>query len=301
MMRVPCASLTEACTPRIYGEQRKAGVAPVVNVPLMLNALRQLFLREAPEVGAAEPVTLESLLDRGWLELFYQPKIDLRTRRLVGAEGLIRARHPARGILPPAAFLPGANEQSLLAMTEYVIRTALRDWEAFAARGTPLKLSVNTPVSALLTLPLTTMLREERPRTANWPGLILEVTEDEIIHDLKLANEVADNLRSLNCTLALDDFGAGYSSLARLRQLPFSELKIDRSYAANCHVDRFNAGVCETIVELAGRFGLRTVARASKATMKRTSCKAWVASWVRATCLQSRCPNSNCSVSCTSA
>jgi EAL domain-containing protein (putative c-di-GMP-specific phosphodiesterase class I) len=137
MMRVPSASLTEACTPRIYGEQRKAGVAPVVNVPLMLNALRQLFLREAPEVGAAEPVTLESLLDRGWLELFYQPKIDLRTRRLVGAEGLIRARHPARGILPPAAFLPGANEQSLLAMTEYVIRTALRDWEAFAARGTP--------------------------------------------------------------------------------------------------------------------------------------------------------------------
>jgi EAL domain-containing protein (putative c-di-GMP-specific phosphodiesterase class I) len=87
------------------------------------------------------------------------------------------------------------------------------------------------------------MLREERPRRANWPGLILEVTEDEIIHDLKLANEVADNLRSLNCTLALDDFGAGYSSLARLRQLPFSELKIDRSYAANCHVDRFNAGV----------------------------------------------------------
>jgi EAL domain-containing protein (putative c-di-GMP-specific phosphodiesterase class I) len=265
----------------------------------MLNALRQLFLREAPEVGAAEPVTLESLLDRGWLELFYQPKIDLRTRRLVGAEGLIRARHPARGILPPAAFLPGANEQSLLAMTEYVIRTALRDWEAFAARGTPLKLSVNTPVSALLTLPLTTMLREERPRTANWPGLILEVTEDEIIHDLKLANEVADNLRSLNCTLALDDFGAGYSSLARLRQLPFSELKIDRSYAANCHVDRFNAGVCETIVELAGRFGLRTVARASKATMKRTNCKAWVASWVRVICLRSRCPNSNCSVLCT--
>jgi EAL domain-containing protein (putative c-di-GMP-specific phosphodiesterase class I) len=168
----------------------------------MLNALRQLFSRETPEVGAAEPVTLESLLDRGWLELFYQPKIDLRTRRLVGAEGLIRARHPVRGILPPAAFLPGANEDALLAMTEYVIRTALRDWESFAARGTPLKLSVNTPVSALLTLPLTTMLQEERPRTANWPGLILEVTEDEIIHDLKLANEVAANLRSLNCTLA---------------------------------------------------------------------------------------------------
>src|SRR5262245_7082225 len=124
----------------------------------------------------------------------------------------------------------------------------------------PLKLSVNTPVSSLLKLPMTALLREERPRASNWPGLILEVTEDEIVGDLKIANEVADSLRSFDCTLALDDFGAGYSSLARLRQLPFSELKIDRSYAANCHVDRFNAGVCETIVELAGRFGLKTVA-----------------------------------------
>jgi EAL domain-containing protein (putative c-di-GMP-specific phosphodiesterase class I) len=88
----------------------------------------------------------------------------------------------------------------------------------------------------------------------------MEVTEDEIIHDLKIANEVADALREFNCTLALDDFGAGYSSLARLRQLPFSELKIDRSYVVNCHVDRVNAGLCETIVELARRFGLKTVA-----------------------------------------
>ena len=76
------------------------------------------------------------------------------------------------------------------------------------------------------------MLREERPAAANWPGLILEVTEDEVMHDLKIAQEIADELRALNCSLALDDFGAGYSSLARLRQLPFSELKIDRTL---CH------------------------------------------------------------------
>jgi EAL domain-containing protein (putative c-di-GMP-specific phosphodiesterase class I) len=157
---------------------------------------------------------------------------------LAGAEGLIRGRHPTHGILSPAAFLPGAKEEALLALTERVIRMGLRDWEAFASHGTPLKLSVNTPVSALLKLPMTTLLREERPRDADWPGLILEVTEDEILDDLKIANEVADSLRAFNCTLALDDFGAGYSSLARLRQLPFSELKIDRSYAANCHVDR---------------------------------------------------------------
>ena len=123
-----------------------------------------------------------------------------------------------------------------------------------------MKLSVNVPVSALVKLPIPTILREQRPRACNWPGLIMEVTEDEIIHDLKIANDVAEALREFNCTLALDDFGAGYSSLARLRQLPFSELKIDRSYVTNCHIDRVNAGLCETIVELGQRFGLKTVA-----------------------------------------
>lgn len=227
----------------------------------MLEGLRRLFLRggEPPKVGDG-PVGLADILDRGWLELFYQPKIELKTKRLVGAEGLVRARHPTQGLLSPGVFLPGASESDMLRLTERVIITALQDWQACAAAGIPLKLSVNVPVSALVKLPIAGILRQWRPRTSTWPGLIMEVTEDEIIHDLKIANEVADALREFNCTLALDDFGAGYSSLARLRQLPFSELKIDRSYVINCHVDRVNAGLCETIVELARRFGLKTVA-----------------------------------------
>jgi len=123
-----------------------------------------------------------------------------------------------------------------------------------------MKFAVNVPVCAFVKLPITRMLREARPRADNWPGMVLEVTEDQIIHDLNLANDVAGDLRALNCTLALDDFGAGYSSLARLKQLPFSELKIDRSYVMNCDHDQLNAGLCETIVELSRRFGLKTVA-----------------------------------------
>jgi EAL domain-containing protein (putative c-di-GMP-specific phosphodiesterase class I) len=129
-----------------------------------------------------------------------------------------------------------------------------------------IKLSVNTPVSALTALPIARMLREGRPAAANWPGLILEVTEDEIVNDLQLANTVADELRAHGCSLAIDDFGAGYSSLARLRQLPFSELKIDRSYVTDCHSDRTNAGLVETIVELAHRFGLTAVAEGVETT-----------------------------------
>jgi EAL domain-containing protein (putative c-di-GMP-specific phosphodiesterase class I) len=226
----------------------------------MLQVLRHLFSPGENDVAVDRDVTLGLVLEQGWVELFYQPKIDLKTTRLVGAEGLVRARHPKRGVLAPGAFLLGAAEADMLALTERVIVTALRDWQDFAAAGMPVKLSVNVPVSALVNLPIPTMLREERPRAENWPGLIMEVTEDQIIHDLKMANDVADALREFNCTLAVDDFGAGYSSLARLRQLPFSELKIDRSYVTDCHIDRVNAGLCETIVELGKRFGLKTVA-----------------------------------------
>ena len=233
----------------------------------MFKALRELFSSDKGKTDAGDgEVTLADVLGRGWFELFYQPKIDLKTMRLVGAEGLVRARHPTRGVISPGVFLPGASEHEILALTERVIISALKDWETCAANGMSVKLSVNVPVSALVKLPIPTMLREQRPQSENWPGLIMEVTEDEIIHDLNIANDVADALRAYNCSLALDDFGAGYSSLARLRQLPFSELKIDRSYVTNCHIDRINAGLCETIVELGKRFGLKTVAEGIETT-----------------------------------
>jgi EAL domain-containing protein (putative c-di-GMP-specific phosphodiesterase class I) len=233
----------------------------------MWTALRDLFAsgKEATEPTDGK-VTLADVLDRNWFELFYQPKIDLKSMRLVGAEALVRARHPTRGVLSPGAFLPGAGEKEMLALTERVIVTALHDWEDCAANGVSLKLSVNVPVSALVKLPIPQILREERPLAPTWPGLIMEVTEDEIIRDLEIANDVAEALRSLNCSLALDDFGAGYSSLARLRQLPFSELKIDRSYVSNCNSDRISAGLCETIVDLGKRFGLKTVAEGIETT-----------------------------------
>ncbi len=232
----------------------------------MLQTLRNLFGAKKDEPDTGGKVTLADVLRRNWFELWYQPKIDLRAKRLVGAEALVRARRPDGSLIGPGQFLPGASEAAMLALTERVILTALRDYEDYAAQGASLKLSVNVPASAFVKLPIAQMLREERPSAGNWPGLILEVTEDEAMKDLKIANEVADELRALNCSLALDDFGAGYSSLARLRQLPFSELKIDRSYVTDCHLDRTNAGLCETIIELAKRFELKTVAEGIETT-----------------------------------
>ena len=224
----------------------------------MLKGLRKLFASEPAPSGGA--VTLADVLKYDWLELWYQPKIELKTLRLTGAEGLARARHPTRGVLAPGVFLPHASEADMLALTERVIITALRDWEDCAEQGMSVKFNVNVPVSALVKLPITTIVREQRPKAANWPGLVLEVTEDEIIRDLAIVNDIAEELRAAHCSLALDDFGAGYSSIARLRELPFSELKIERAYVSNCHVDKVNAGLCEVFCELGKRFDLTIVA-----------------------------------------
>ncbi len=98
------------------------------------------------------------------------------------------------------------------------------------------------------------------PRCEGWPGLIIEVTESEAIEQLGAVAEAATQLRIYNVGLAIDDFGSGYSSFARLKQLPFSELKLDQSYVQNCATDPLNAGICRSIIDLARASGAVSVA-----------------------------------------
>ena len=102
--------------------------------------------------------------------------------------------------------------------------------------------------------------REPAQGRATWPGLILEVPEGEVVNDVGLIHEIATQLRIYGITLAIDDFGEGFSSFARLRELPFSELKLDRSFVDGCAGDARNAGICRAIIELAHHFGVAAVA-----------------------------------------
>lgn len=227
--------------------------------------------------GAGLKVSLSDALKHDRLEIWYQPKIDLLGRRVIGAEGLARVRDPDHGIALPGAFLPDATGGDLIALAECALLTALRDAAAMAAAGHSLKLAVNMPVEALISLPIAAIVRDARPKGDDWSGIVVEVTEDQIIRDIPLAHEIAVQLRIHRIGLSLDDFGSGYSSLARIKELPFEELKLDRSFVTGCSLDDGDAMLCRTAIELAHRFGSLAVAEgietsADLKTIRRLGC-----------------------------
>jgi EAL domain-containing protein (putative c-di-GMP-specific phosphodiesterase class I) len=211
--------------------------------------------------AAPARIAVDDALRNNWLEIWYQPKIDLKRKCLAGAEALARIRHPQEGVLWPESFLPGIDDESLAHLTEHAILTTLRNWTIFADVGVNLHLSINVPSSALSKLPIADIVAQNRPRSENWPGLILEVTEDQIVRDIALAKQCAAELKASGVTIAIDDFGAGYSSFSSLRDLPFAELKLDGSFVKNCAVDATNAAICQTAIDLAHRFGSVAVAK----------------------------------------
>jgi EAL domain-containing protein (putative c-di-GMP-specific phosphodiesterase class I)/CheY-like chemotaxis protein len=205
-------------------------------------------------------IDLDAMLRKKWMEVWYQPKIDLKQMRFAGAEALVRCRHPEKGLLSPAAFLPFADECLMIRLTEIVLMTALADWTKFAQAGFPFKLSVNVPVNVLGKLPIHTIVRDHKPKHQNWPGMMLEITEDQAMRDIPLLHEVATQLRIHDILLSVDDFGTGYSHLARLKELPFAEVKLDRSLVTNCGDNRDNASLCQAAINLAHGFGCTAVA-----------------------------------------
>lgn len=281
---------------RQVGERHGLRMRPPLNKPFRMDAVKLIVDEErlGGQNPAAEPVALENhhavhargvapeiglgeALARNWVELWYQPKFSLANGRMVGAEGLARVRHPELGLLSPASFIPHADNDELMALTEFALRAALRDAADFAFVGHDIRFAINVPVEALMALPIPAIVRECRPRGDDWSGIILEVTEDQVIRDIETVHEIATQLRIYRIALAIDDFGLGYSSLARLKELPFAELKLDQSFVQNCGADPTNAALCRTVVELAHRFGGIAVAEGIEkpsdlAVIRRTGC-----------------------------
>jgi EAL domain-containing protein (putative c-di-GMP-specific phosphodiesterase class I) len=268
--RIACpVQLMTAINPVLVEKARRAGqraglkMLPVLQKPFRNAVVRQIVhdLGLRRDSLAAQHFAVDEVLKKNWLKLWYQPKIDLRSKRLVGAEVFVRAHHPQHGLLPPECFLDNSSESDLLRLTGFVLVTALEHWHNFAQFFPEMRIAINIPVNALTKLPIAAILKEVRPKPETWPGVILELMEQDLIPSLTVVSEVAKELSPLGAALAVDNCGAGYAALARLPSLPFCELKIDQSNVTGCDRDALAAGICETIIELAHEREILAVAQ----------------------------------------
>ena len=220
----------------------------------------------AIDATSAQTLTLISELrqavDRNELRLFLQPKLALDDRSVVGAEALVRWQHPQRGLVPPAHFIPFAEQTGFIRiLTMWVFEEAARHWQALADEGLQLRLSVNLSTRDLLDLDLphkfgTLLARHDVPAAA----FCLEITESAIMDDPQRALATLDALSAMGFKLSIDDFGTGYSSLAYLKRLPVDELKIDQSFVRNMQSDRDDEMIVRSTIDLAHNLGIVVVA-----------------------------------------
>jgi EAL domain-containing protein (putative c-di-GMP-specific phosphodiesterase class I) len=193
---------------------------------------------------------------------FYQPKLRVSDRALVGVEALVRWNHPERGLLPPSEFLPLAESgPHITPLTFYMIEKAMADCVTWRARGADISVAVNVSAKSLVMEDFAERVSEIVRRSgASSSNLTLEVTETSAMADTQAILAVLTRLRIKGFSLSMDDFGTGYSSLKELHRMPFSELKVDRSFVTDMCRDRDAYTITKAIVGLGATLGLKTVA-----------------------------------------
>lgn len=244
------------------GELMKIRMLPVLKKPFETSAIQktmsELKLGHGPASSGVK-VELAEALKNNWVEFWYQPKIDLRRKQLAGAEAFARVCHPKYGVLTPQNFMPDADEASVLTLAERALVSALQSGLNLSRFGVDLRIAINVPVKCLVKLPVGKIVREHRPQVDDWPGLMIDVTEEQILSELTLANELSRTFAEHNVRLAIDDFGKGCATLMKLKELPFAEMKLDRSFVVGCGTDKVHAPVCKTVINLAHSFGALAV------------------------------------------
>ncbi|RON43564.1 hypothetical protein BK666_21080 [Pseudomonas frederiksbergensis] len=221
-----------------------------------------------PEADRRSPERLAMLgelrrgLERGELFLEYQPKVSLSTGEVTGVEALVRWQHPVRGLVRPDEFIPFAELTGIIgSLTQYVLNLALSQVRAWVDVGIRIPVAVNISARNLLDDKLVFQivdLLEHHQLTPNM--LMLEVTESAIMLDSYAARTILRQLHSMGIHIAIDDFGVGYTSLAQLKDLPISELKIDKSFVLAMQSDQANELIVRSVVDLGHNLGMAVIA-----------------------------------------
>jgi diguanylate cyclase len=237
-----------------------------------LSAARELDLRFGQYDRAADRVVarqisleveLRDALERHEFVNFYQPKIDLRTGKLTGAEALVRWRHPQRGLVSPSEFVPELERTGLvIAVGRQVMQRAMLDWRAWHDAGlqSP-QIAVNVAPAQFRCDSLFKDIEHAlQTAGADKCPLSIEITESSLVSDHDRVVEILSKVRALDVPVAIDDFGTGYSSLSYLVSLPVDVMKIDRSFVTRMSQDAGYMGLVSTVVSLAHNLDLKVVA-----------------------------------------
>lgn len=206
--------------------------------------------------------SLRRALEKHEFELYYQPKVDVNSRQIVGMEALVRWNHPEFGMVPPADFIAIAEENGfIIPLGEWIVAEACRQSKEWHDKGHKLKVAVNLSACQLQQGDLVARVARIIADSGLAPEFLnLEVTESSIMHDPDAASRTLHELRQQGIHISVDDFGTGHSSLGYLKKLPIDVLKIDRSFVSDVTTDRDDAALVMAIIDLAHTLRLKVVA-----------------------------------------
>lgn len=245
----------------VLGEIQKPVTPTQLAAVLARRGARASTRKHQPE-RSYTPAELRQAIEDGQLINHYQPKVSLESAQFCGVETLVRWRHPEDGLIAPDRFIPLAEEHALIdQLTHHVLENALRDMRRLFDSGYSLQLSVNVSMENLRALDFPEYVTHQAME-AGIPlaALILEVTESRLMNDPLAALEILARLRLKRIGLSIDDFGTGHSSLAQLRDIPFSELKLDRSFVHGAARNSAQRAILDASLDLARQLGIATVA-----------------------------------------
>jgi diguanylate cyclase (GGDEF)-like protein/PAS domain S-box-containing protein len=219
-------------------------------------------IRDELEARSSLEAELRRAVDRKELELFYQPQVSLGDGRLMGAETLIRWRHPVRGLVSPADFMPLVHASSISGrIALWVMETACKQGRAWQLQGHDVRLGVNLSPAQMQSGDLATNVAGVLDDTGYSPFLLeLEVTENILLEDDQGALETFNRIQDLGVRIAFDDFGTGYASLTYLKKFPLDRLKIDKSFVSEIRADSDDAAIVGSTINLGKLLGLSVIA-----------------------------------------
>lgn len=241
---------------RKVGNDTALAMLPVLQKPMELATVRRIVQEQKLATDAVPPpdLSLKKAIASNWITFVYQPQVDLKKKMVIGAEAFVRVSHPQHGVLPPARFLGGASQEDLTELAALAITKAVQTSGTFFNEGAPLKFSVNISAETLAKLPVALLIEKHRPQGDDWPGIVFDVTETQVMAKTALLKNTISALRLAGASLAIDNCGRSTSSFGIFKELPFSEVKVDRSIVQGCAGDKGNASICKTMVALAHNF-----------------------------------------------